>query len=395
MKKNLHIFNPDNDLALAYGLENYTPPAHATRLKHDLSLLPLWYAEGENPCALKYFNGDCSDWVQQISRHLDICTDIVTLKGLQTFGGKFTPWGWSADMRKRLIDNGISPDMLPVSDKIAKIRELSHRRTSILIHNKLNGEYGLHLSPVPVEFTKFEEVCDFAVQYPKCFTKAPWSGSGKGIFRVLDINAVDFSRWISGILTRQKTIICEQPLDKVLDFAMEFKLTDGIARFAGYSVFKNDNHCSYDHGIIADDACLKAMINEYLTDKTLLDKVCSALENIITEIVGTAYNGYLGVDMLLYRTRNGEISINPCIEINLRMTMGMVTNILAKRYLAEGKTGTYHVEFFKNTDLLKARANEIAAVSPVQYSDRKIVSGTQILNPVLPDSRYLAYLKTY
>ena len=393
MKKNLHIFNPDNDLALAYGLENYTPPAHATRLKHDLSLLPLWYAEGENPCTLQYFDGDCSEWLQQISEHLDICTDIVKLKDLQTFDGTFTPWGWSADMRKRLIDNGVSTVMLPDTDKITRIRDLSHRRTSILIHRKLNEEYGLHLSPVPVELTKFEEVLDFALKYPKCFTKAPWSSSGKGIFRVLDINALDFSRWISGILSRQSSIICEQPLDKVLDFAMEFTLTDGIAKFAGYSVFKNDNHCSYDLGIVAGDNSLRAIINEHLADKTILDKVSAALENIISEIVGDAYDGYLGVDMILYHTECGEISVNPCIEMNLRMTMGMVTNILAKRYLAEGKTGTYHIEFFKNTKLLKTRAEEIATVSPVKYSGRRIASGTQILNPVLPDSRYLAYMK--
>ena len=43
-KRELYIFNPDNDLALANGEANYMPPASAQQMASDLALLPAWYA---------------------------------------------------------------------------------------------------------------------------------------------------------------------------------------------------------------------------------------------------------------------------------------------------------------------------------------------------------------
>ena len=41
---NLYLFNPENDLAIAFGGENYTPPPAAQLIGKELSALPLWYA---------------------------------------------------------------------------------------------------------------------------------------------------------------------------------------------------------------------------------------------------------------------------------------------------------------------------------------------------------------
>ncbi|MEA5063338.1 MAG: hypothetical protein VB054_08425, partial [Petrimonas sp.] len=40
----MHLFNPDNDLALANFSANYTPPASALKIAEDLAILPVWYA---------------------------------------------------------------------------------------------------------------------------------------------------------------------------------------------------------------------------------------------------------------------------------------------------------------------------------------------------------------
>ena len=42
---NLYLFNPENDLAIAFGGENYTPPPAAQLIGKELSALPLWYAD--------------------------------------------------------------------------------------------------------------------------------------------------------------------------------------------------------------------------------------------------------------------------------------------------------------------------------------------------------------
>lgn len=45
----LYVFNPENDLALASGLVNYTAPKNARKIRNDLQMLPLWIAsEGDS-----------------------------------------------------------------------------------------------------------------------------------------------------------------------------------------------------------------------------------------------------------------------------------------------------------------------------------------------------------
>ena len=44
---NLYLFNPENDLAIAFGGENYTPPPAAQLIGKELSTLPLWYADDD------------------------------------------------------------------------------------------------------------------------------------------------------------------------------------------------------------------------------------------------------------------------------------------------------------------------------------------------------------
>ena len=48
----LYLFNPENDLALANGGKNYTPPPLARTIARDLSTLSLWYAPEEDVVCL-------------------------------------------------------------------------------------------------------------------------------------------------------------------------------------------------------------------------------------------------------------------------------------------------------------------------------------------------------
>ena len=45
MAMKLHLFNPENDLALAANLDHYTPPKAAVDLRRSGALLPMWYAD--------------------------------------------------------------------------------------------------------------------------------------------------------------------------------------------------------------------------------------------------------------------------------------------------------------------------------------------------------------
>ena len=41
----VHIFNPENDMALADGNPGYTPPAIIRQMRDELYWLPNWWAE--------------------------------------------------------------------------------------------------------------------------------------------------------------------------------------------------------------------------------------------------------------------------------------------------------------------------------------------------------------
>ena len=48
----------------------------------------------------------------------------------------------------------------------------------------------------------------------------------------------------------------------------------------------------------------------------------------------TSYTGFLGVDMMVCRQKEGHpYAINPHVEINLRMNMGIVSHVLSDHFI--------------------------------------------------------------
>ena len=281
------------------------------------------------------------------------------------------PWGWNATLRKRLIADGLSSDLLPTVDEISALRSLSHRRTSIAIHQRLSAMMGHSFSPLPVEISSLEEVKRFGAEHPGAYCKAPWSGSGHGVMRILDPDATDFVQWCHGILRRQGSVLCEVALDRTMDFALEFwrDAQDGSVALAGYSIFWSDRHSQYASGMIAPAQRLHDRIADYCPE---IDDVARAMCLILQELIsGTCYEGYLGVDMLIYRDGYGRVALDPCVEMNLRATMGAVTARLGQL----GLRGGFQI------------------VRKMSVSLSISMLPTTLLNPDYPDTDYIAVIK--
>lgn len=386
----LRIFNPEHDLALAFGGTNYTPPPMARLLRRDLQLLPFWIADAGDAVFSQNAKTDAR-WIETVNSRYSTNVTTAGVKDFDRFT-KIEPWGWNRYLHRRLFTSGVSTDVLPSEKDLENIRNLSHRRISIKIHHAF-----LELIPqlhdiTPVECYTLDEVLRFARQYPCAYTKAPWSSSGKGIYRALDIESLDFTRWCSGIIKRQGSIMCEQPLNAVLDFAMEFHIQNSNTTFIGYSVFGNDTHSSFNGGLLQTSDQLHHLIASALGDENLLWDVREAAINTLNSLVAPHYSGYAGIDMMIYRDYNGTLQINPCIELNLRTTMGVVTSIISHRLLAEGSKGKFSVEFHK-VPLTPEYYNEMERKHPLNLSSEgKITSGLQFLTPPYPDAQYSAYI---
>lgn len=331
----VYLFNPEHDLALAHGAHNYTAPPFARQLRYDLRLLPAWVAPAGSFIAIPD-DAPIEEDRRWLTEHgLDVAP--VPISRVADLGPcRIHPWGWDATLRHRLLQAGVSPECLPTEEQLDWIRRLSHRRVTIAVHEALD----MAAVPRPVELATLQDVVAFMNEHPGCYLKMPWSGSGKGIYRVIDPQGDrHVLHWIEGALRRQGSLLCEVGLDNVQDFAVECECREGKTRLTGYSVFDSDFHSQFGTGRVAPREELhQFLLNRYPALDDVVHQVLTALDSL----VAPHYTGPVGVDMMLYRDDEGNIALNPCVEINLRMTMGMVTAAMGDRH---GLRGRFSISF--------------------------------------------------
>ena len=380
----LHIFNPENDLALADGSANYRAPQFAERIAYDLATLPLWFAPQGDAVLLP--GEEHHDFYKKISSLFRLAMPYDMSQAALLTGA--VPWGWSAQVKRRLKQLGIEEHLLPTDGRVEAIRMLSSRISSIKILECLK-EMGVHTPPLPSYFTDFPSVADYICRRERCVVKAPWSGSGKGILWGIGRVEPPMENFCKGIIKRQGGVVCEEFHDIRLEFAMEFLAADGKVSFAGYSLF-NTEKGGYTGNYLATDKEIEELLSQDIPVAQIWN-VKSSLTTVLGRMVAEAgYEGYLGVDMMIYKS-GGEVLLNPCMELNLRMNMGMVSRTFYDRYVVEGKHGRYFVEFHKE----KGKALEAHIAKEQEYSlelqNGRIANGYCNLNPVTENSNYIAY----
>jgi hypothetical protein len=314
---NLHLFNPENDLALAHGAANFTPSKPVQLFHNALQALPLWYAE-QGDCV--YAPGVSPQWWS------DTCTHHGIADVKQGRIGTPTPWGWSAHAVQQFRRIGVdAPQMFP---NVELIRQLSHRRTALLLHRHLraHGALPYPLPPAPVEATNADEAMELLTSGGDYFIKAPWSSSGRGVMDSSCMPPAQLQRQVQGIIARQGSIMIERKLQRVRDFAMLFNCHDAAAHYCGLSLFFNSNATAYGGNIVAPQSTLQQMLG---VDHATLLATQNAVEAALTDLVAAkGYTGPVGVDMMLYGENDTQLC--PTIEVNVRRTMGFVALALAR-----------------------------------------------------------------
>jgi hypothetical protein len=135
------------------------------------------------------------------------------------------------------------------------------------------------------------------------------------------------------------------------------------------------------------------MIEEELSVYVSLDVLASVRERCLKElgrIYQGVYEGYLGVDMMICREGN-EYLAHPCVEVNLRMNMGVVSRILYDRFLPDGTKGTYVIEYFSCQGDALSFHECMKRDFPLIKDDKRIKSGYLSLSPVFQETSYLIY----
>lgn len=314
----IFIFNPETDYALAAGKANYTPPSGVERLRRRLTpQVTSVLREGDK---LMAYSSDEKRIFQENPEFREIQENgiiIISPEEAASLDDKIIPWGWNQSLRKRLLRAGVSENRIPSEESISRLRELSHRRTTIEFNLFLNQKLGIS-SPLPLELNDVEIALRHALHNPQSFIKAPWSSSGRGVAKVTDLSSSALESRICGTIAHQGSIMWEQAADKKIDFATEWILRGGNAQFLGLSVFDTTTTGEYKRNLLHSQSQLISMIKENAPgwSQEYIDSQREALETYVSPF----WDGPAGIDMLI--DNKGEIW--PCIEINLRHTMGHV-----------------------------------------------------------------------
>lgn len=321
-RSKLHLFNPENDLALALGCRHYTPPPHAAQLHRAGALLPVWWAgSGDGIIAPTVTADDDAAW-------LSSTWGLKASTSLPDTPFEAAPWGWSEDARRQFIAAGVDSVTLPSDETLRHLRLLSHRRSSITILSALGLDQLL-----PEEVTDPMRALQLENESPGRFFKSPWSCSGRGVFCAQGLSRKALLDKTAGIIHRQGSVMVEHGYRKVAEFGALYECDTDGAKFRGLSMFLTEARGAYTGNIVAPQHYFFSSIDS-LGLLQQLDDATRQLEGVLTPMITPYYKGWLGIDMMAYEGDDGMTHLNPCIELNLRMTMGVVAMKIADRISA-------------------------------------------------------------
>ena len=285
MSRQIYIFNPEHDLCIANGDENFVPPRSAVGFAKE--------------------NTDLSEHLRRPNKQRR----------------QIIPWGWNHSLRKRLINEGLDPSALPSEEELQFIRTHSRREVALDVHSRLScGDSHVIGPDYRIVATSVCEIEAFISSNGSAVLKSPLSGSGKGIRLVRERLSESDEGWCRRTLDKQGSVIVEQRFEIIKECAMLFECHHEGIDFIGYSLFESRNG-AYSKNILASNEEIEDMIVEYIPRNTLI-AIREDLTAILTDILVGHYEGFLGVDQIICKV-DSPVFI-PVSEINLRMTMGLI-----------------------------------------------------------------------
>lgn len=339
--RRLHLFNCSNDLALAQGSKEYIAPKSVVRMEQDLAPLPWWWAN-EGDAVLLPQETDKSvveRFFAPYNRNVIFVTENEGYNTLhQCAGCDFlpSPWGWSRASAERFHRFGVPDNMLPDNSMLDTMRSLSSRKFAAeyimdFLSDKTVLPYKSIMAGNKMRFIK--ELDKLQIQERTIF-KSPWSSSGRGVFAANSLDEPSIREKLTGFISRQGGFIADKMYNKQLDFAFEYSIgRDGVATFLGYSVFVAGGNGYYGHNIVAPQSILREIIIDNGCPEELLNNLIVLHATLLSIALKGKYQGVVGVDMLTAQESDGCI-IHPCIEINLRMNIGVLA-IMVNRLIGD------------------------------------------------------------
>ena len=383
----MYIFNPENDLAIANFNHHFTAPASARKMRSDLALLPIWYAPDG---ALVIAEGELNNlFLEELKRKMLINNSLISLSQIAEHPNvEVKPWGWNPALRKELIQAGVNEQMLPSISDLELLRNYSGRQNAVKLLSELKA-----LNPAfcgeSYLYTDIERLLSYLKEANgDQVLKMPYSGSGKGLVWLKGAITDKQTDWCRRVLKMQGGVVAEPVLSKVQDFAMEFEMTDLGVQFVGYSLFQSASSGAYMGNVLLSDRAIEDKLSNYL-ERYLLVQLKATLKTKMCEYF-PHYRGYLGVDMMICEIAESVFQLQPCVEINMRMNMGIVAHAIFERFVHSNSTGLFSIKYFKREGEAHSYSLTLQKNNPIIIENGRIKSGYLALTPVDRNSNYTA-----
>lgn len=398
---NIYLFNPTCEYAVANGNASWHPNKILQKMEADLATLPLYFAtENDIIIVPNLPDSEFNERLQSIGIKSPVfATEKELLNKPPEQIGTLNPWGWSPAVHKRfqsLKDNCSSYfKASPVFDWQVQYRELYTKKFALQLLNKIIEKYP---SEHFISQEEVSEVCktrdqieELLAKWDKLMVKAPWSSSGRGL-QPITKQPVHDKVWekLLGIVKEQGYAIVEAFQNKELDLAFQFRLKNGKIHFQGTSNFTADKKGQYLGN------SLNGLPDELDEDiKEFAKEISELIIPALTEEIGKSdlakkYEGYFGVDTLIFRDKNGTLKVNPCLEINVRYNMGLLSLYLEK-LVPENHKGGFRT-YYNPKKSFAEFSKQMSHAHPLVIEKDKITSGYFPLTSFSTNTEFGAYL---
>ena len=332
MMHTLHLFNPWHDEALAANVQYYSPSLAGRKLACALSELPRIWGKDEDKCLKIPESGRVKDLVPP---------DWSKIQHI-------APWGWDNHVVEIFQRLGAPESLLPTEEQLRVMRHLSSRvNVSELLAKDSEHLLQTHrgITPFSSTFCRSMEEVTAALEPLKgrAMLKSPWSSSGRGVFPIKGtLDPVAEAR-VQKILQQQGGTEVQSLHEVLGNFAFEYHaLPDGTVEYDGLSLFHAAPGGAYLGNLVAHPQEMERELCRWMAPHAvewgisgenlpqLLHQLRSILVKLLAKWLDARYIGPLGVDLLITPT-----GIHPCVEINLRRTMGHAAVTLGKQQIPD------------------------------------------------------------
>lgn len=400
----IYLFNPTCEYAVANGRTSWQPNRLLQKMEEDLGSLPLFFAQPNDIVLVKKLPPpEFLTSLQEINIIPPHFLQLDEIRTNQDFicqpKNKLLPWGWSPAAHKLLepLKPFCSPAFLqsPTASWKPEYREIYSKKFALnllkLLLSELPPEKVLPAQLIPRVCTTKPEIENQMRKWDKIMVKAPWSSSGRGLQRVTKTPVIE-KVWekLLGIISDQGYVIVEPLLNKVLDMAFQFEIKNGNISYLGISRFLTDEKGQYQGNFLngwPDELNPEAKKFAEKLPEMIVKPLAKAIEN---SLLAKFYEGHFGVDTLIFRDQQNKLRVNPCLEINVRQNMGLLSLHLEK-LISPQKKGVFKT-FYQPGKSFAEFAEMMAKKHPLLLNNSKIEAGFFPVNPAFPTTQFGAYV---